>query len=48
MRKGRIKEIRHVSSKEQLADVLTKKGVSSDSILDLVSSGTLNMNETSN
>ena len=48
MRKGRIKEICHVSSKEQLADVLTKKGVSSDSILDLVSSGTLNMNETSN
>ena len=47
IRKGRIREIRHVSSKQQLADVLTKKGVSTDSILDVVSSGTLNMDETS-
>ena len=47
MRKGRIREIRHVTSRQQLADVLTKKGVSADSIIDTVSSGTLERDETS-
>ena len=41
MKTGRIKEINHVSSKQQLADVFTKKGVSSDTITNIVSSGTL-------
>ena len=39
MRTGRIKNIQHVSSKQQLADIFMKKGVSSDLILDTVTSG---------
>ena len=41
MKRGRIKTIKHVNSKQQLADVMTKKGVSPDNILDIVTRGTL-------
>ena len=41
MKTGRIKQINHVNSKQQLADVFTKKGVSTDFILDTVTSGVL-------
>ena len=47
MKKGRIKEIHHVPSQQQLADVLTKKGVNSDFILDTVSTGTLKIDRIS-
>ena len=43
IRNGRIKDIHHVNSKQQLADIFTKKGVSSEYILDSVSSGTLEL-----
>ena len=46
IRKGKIEKIWHVSSKEQLAHVLTKKGVSLDCILDTVSAGTLKIQKT--
>ena len=48
MRNKRIKEIHHVRSNQQIADVFTKKGVSSDKILDTVSSGTLEIDRTPN
>ena len=48
MKKGRIKDIHHVSSQEQLADVFTKKGVNSDNIIDTVSSGILKLERTTN
>ena len=48
MRNKRIKEIHHVRSNQQIADVFTKKGVSSDKILDKVSSSTLEIDRTPN
>ena len=41
IKNGRIREINHVKSHQQLADVFTKKGVNPDLIIDTVSSGTL-------
>ena len=46
MKNKRIKEIYHVKSQNQLADIFTKKGVCSDIILDTVSNGTLNIDRT--
>ena len=48
MKKGRIKDIHHVSSQQQLADVFTKKGVAPDNIIHTVSSGTLKLDRTTN
>ena len=45
MKNGRIEEIRHVKSQNQLADIMTKKGVSADFIIDTVSNGTLKVDE---
>ena len=47
MKTGRIKNIQHVTSKQQLADIFTKKGVSSDLILDTVTSGSLKIDSAS-
>ena len=41
IKEGVIKRINHVSSKDQLSDVLTKKGVLTDRMIDAVSKGTL-------
>ena len=41
MKNGTIKQINHVSSKDQLGDVLTKKGVLADKIIYAVSKGSL-------
>ena len=41
IKNGRIKDVKHVKSQNQLADIMTKKGVSADFILDTVSNGTL-------
>ena len=43
IKSGRIESIHHVNSKDQVADIFTKKGVCSNLILDTVSSGTLNI-----
>ena len=43
MKSGQIKAIHHVQTKSQIADVFTKKGVSSDLILDTVTNGTMNI-----
>ena len=37
----RIKDVEHVSSKEQIADVLTKKGVANNLILETLETGKL-------
>ena len=47
IKSGRIQAIHHVKSKDQLADVFTKKGVCSDLILDTVSSGTMDIDRAS-
>ena len=39
MKQGIIKDIKHVSSQDQLADIFTKKGVSTEKIIDAVSKG---------
>ena len=41
MKNGTIKDVHHVSSKDQLGDVFTKKGVSSNNIIRTVSQGIL-------
>ena len=41
LKNGTIKEIKHVSSKNQLSDVFTKKGVIKENIIHAVSIGSL-------
>ena len=43
---GTISDIIHVSSKEQLADIFTKKGVSSEKLLECLDSGNLSSYKT--
>ena len=38
---GTISEINHVSTKDQLGDILTKRGVSNERIMNAVSKGSL-------
>ena len=42
MRDGIISDVRHVRSKDQLADIFTKKGVSCDRLLEVIHGGNLN------
>ena len=39
LKQGIIKDIKHVSYPDQLADIFTKKGVSTEKIIDAVSKG---------
>ena len=48
IKSGRIRAINHVASKDQVADVFTKKGVNTNLVLDTVSNGTLNIDGASN
>ena len=41
MKMGTIRDVQHVSSSDQLADILTKKGVSSEKIIRAISKGVL-------
>ena len=47
MKTQRIMKVNHVKSSDQLADILTKKGVSADFILNTVSNGTLKFDKVS-
>ena len=41
---GAVFDVRHVTSKDQLGDVLTKKGVCSEKILSVLQTGKLQIN----
>ena len=43
LKNGTVKDINHVSSQDQIADMLTKKGVSSEKIIRAVSKGFLKL-----
>ena len=47
IKSGRIKNVFHVQSSNQLADVLTKKGVSKENILNTVKQGFVNVGRVS-
>ena len=41
IKEGNIKDVHHISSKQKVADILTKKGVSSNLLLETLRTGSL-------